>query len=262
MRKIASYFIALSIVSLSFSLVAPASAKQPVQCPNAAIANDPATPLPRLASRLAAQQPIVIVAIGSSSTAGAGASAPDQTYPMQLQRALAKLWPDQKVTVLNKGINGEDAADMRKRFARDVFAEHPDLVIWQIGTNYLMRNDGMGSFASMVSEGLDELRARGIDVMLMDPQYAPKVLADPDADAMVALIGAIARDRHAGVFRRFELMSDWVRGEELSFADIITPDGLHMNDWSYGCIAQGVASSINRAAKNSLIGRADISGGN
>jgi len=143
-----------------------------------------------------------------------------------------------------------------------VFAEHPDLVIWQIGTNYLMRNDGMGSFASMVSEGLDELRARGIDVMLMDPQYAPKVLADPDADAMVALIGAIARDRHAGVFRRFELMSDWVRGEELSFADIITPDGLHMNDWSYGCIAQGVASSINRAAKNSLIGRADISGGN
>lgn len=260
MRKIASYFIALSIVAMSFGLVASASGKPPVQCPNAAIANDPATPLPRLASRLAAQQPIVIVAIGSSSTAGAGASAPDQSYPMQLQRALATLWPDHKVTVLNRGINGEDAADMRKRFERDVFAEHPDLVIWQLGTNYLMRNDGIGSFAKVVGEGVDELRNRGIDVLLMDPQYAPKVLADPDADAMVSLIANIARDRHAGVFRRFDLMSDWVRGEELAFSDIITPDGLHMNDWSYGCVAQGVAAAINRAAKNSLIGRAEIRG--
>jgi lysophospholipase L1-like esterase len=259
MRKISSHFIALSVfAAFSLSPMAPIQAAPPVPCPNAAIANDPITPLPRLAGRLASGQPIVIVAIGSSSTAGAGASAPDRSYPVQLQRTLSKLWPEQSITVVNRGINGEDAADMRKRFARDVFAAHPDLVIWQIGTNYLMRNDGLGSFAATLREGIDELRARGIDVVLMDPQYAPKVLADPDTDAMVSLISDIARDRHAGVFRRFDLMSDWVRGEELSFNDIITPDGLHMNDWSYGCVAQGVATVLNRAAKNSMAVRADI----
>ncbi|MEO8559852.1 MAG: SGNH/GDSL hydrolase family protein [Rhodospirillales bacterium] len=239
-------------------LVASAAAAPPAPCPDAAVAGDIATLLPRLAGRLATRQPIVIVAIGSSSTAGSGASAPDRSYPAQLQQALAKLWPDQKVVVLNRGINGEDAADMRKRFARDVVAEHPDLVVWQLGTNYLMRNDGVVSFGTTLGEGIDELRVRGLDVVLMDPQYAPKVLADPDAETMVSLIAAIAHDRHAGLFRRFDLMSHWVRDEDLPFTDIIATDGLHMNDWSYGCVAQGLATALNRAAKNSLIGRADI----
>ena len=68
-----------------------------------------------------------------------------------------------------------------------------------------------------------------------------------------------AHDRHSGLFRRFELMSNWVREDELAFSDIITPDGLHMNDWAYGCVAQGLAQALNRAARNSMIGRADIS---
>ena len=213
--------------------------------------------MPRLAGRLLTHQPIVIVAIGSSSTAGAGASSAKFSYPMQLQRELQRLWPDQPVTVINRGINGEDAADMRRRFTRDVFAEHPDLVVWQLGTKYLMRNNGVGGFSDQIEQGVDAIRSRGIDVVLMDPQYAPKVLSDPDADSMVSLIGAVAHERHVGLFRRFDLMSEWVRTEDMSFGEIITADGLHMNDWSYGCVAQGLATALNRAARNSMIGRAD-----
>ncbi len=235
-----------------------ATASPPAQCPTG-FAIDLAVPLPRLANRLSTHLPIVIVAVGSSSTAGAGASGPESTYPSDLQRELSRLWPDQQVVVLNRGVNGEESADMRKRFARDVFGEHPDLVIWQLGTNYLMRNDGLGAFGATVDEGLDEIHARGLDVVLMDPQYAPKVLVDPDTDAMVSLIAATARSHHAGLFRRFDLMSDWIRGEGMSFSDILAPDGLHMNDWSYNCIAQSMAAALNRAARNSMVGRADVS---
>jgi lysophospholipase L1-like esterase len=253
MRKKISFFIALAI-SASFFGSAGAG---PGPCPNAAVSTDLAAPMPRLAGRLLTHQPIVIVAIGSSSTAGAGATSAQFSYPMQLQAELQRLWPDQPVTVINRGINGEDAADMRRRFTRDVFAEHPDLVVWQLGTNYLMRNDGVGGFADQIQQGVDAIRSRGIDVVLMDPQYAPKVLSDPDADSMVSLIGAVAHERHVGLFRRFDLMSEWVRTEDMSFGEIITADGLHMNDWSYGCVAQGLATALNRAARNSMIGRAD-----
>jgi hypothetical protein len=85
------------------------------------------------------------------------------------------------------------------------------------------------------------------------------VLADPDADAMVALIAAAAHDRNAGLFRRFDLMSSWVRSDEVAMTDMITPDGLHMNDWSYNCVAQSLATAISRAAKTSMFGHAVIS---
>ena len=259
MPIIRNFFNTLGIVALvGFVSVSPVKAQPPTQCPSAPAIADIAAPLPRLAGRLAAGQSIVIVAIGSSSTAGAGASAPHYSYPARLERALARLWPEQQVVVLNRGINGEDAADMRKRFQRDIFDLHPDLVIWQLGTNYLMRNDGVAGFSQAISDGVDALRARGIDVVLMDPQYAPKVLVDPDADAMVAMIAAAARDRHAGLFRRFDLMSNWVQVDEVAMTDMITPDGLHMNDWSYNCVAQSLATALSRAAKSSMFGRAEI----
>lgn len=259
MSKSSNLFKAIALAfGLAAAAVAPALASPPKHCPDAAVAGDLGAPLPRLAKRLAARQPIVIVALGSSSTAGAGASTSERTYPSDLQRELARLWPDQRVVVINRGVNGEEASDMYRRMAKDVYAEHPDLVIWQLGTNYLMRNDGVGRFADTVRKGIDELRAHGLDVVLMDPQYAPKVLRDPDADAMVDLIASVAHGRHVGLFRRFDLMSAWIRQEALSFTDVIAPDGLHMNDWSYNCIALSLATALDRAARNSLIGRAEI----
>jgi lysophospholipase L1-like esterase len=247
---------ALSLAT-TLVLAGPLRAQPPAQCPDAAIAADLGAPLPRLANRLAAHRPIVIVALGSSSTAGAGASAPERSYPSDLQRELSRLWPQQRVVVVNRGVNGEEAADMYRRLARDVFAEHPDLVVWQLGTNYLMRNEGVGSFAATIGDGIDAIRAQGTDVVLMDPQYAPKVLRDPDAGAMVELIGDLAHARHVGLFRRFDLMSGWIRQDALSFADVVAPDGLHMNDWSYNCVALSLAAALDRAARNSLVGRAD-----
>lgn len=245
------------VAGAAFLAAGGASAQPPTQCPDAAVAADLGAPLPRLANRLAAHRPIVIVALGSSSTAGAGASAPERSYPSDLQRELSRLWPEQRVVVVNRGVNGEEAADMYRRLAKDVFAEHPDLVVWQLGTNYLMRNDGVGAFGDTIRDGIDAIRAQGMDVVLMDPQYAPKVLRDPDAEAMVDLIGDLAHARHVGLFRRFDLMSGWIRQDALSFADVIAPDGLHMNDWSYNCVALSLAAALDRAARNSLVGRAD-----
>src|SRR4030081_2483824 len=49
--------------------------------------------LPRVASKLAAGQPVVIVAFGSSSTAGFGATSPDFNYPNRLAAQLRPQYP-------------------------------------------------------------------------------------------------------------------------------------------------------------------------
>src|SRR5687767_10734974 len=92
-------------------------------------------PLPRTERRLAAGLPLTIVAIGSSSTAGAGASSPAMSYPSRLEVELRQQFPRQEIRVINQGANGEDAREMLARWDESVVANNPDLVIWQVGTN-------------------------------------------------------------------------------------------------------------------------------
>src|SRR4051794_30315086 len=94
-------------------------------------------PLTRFAFRLAGGLPIKVVAIGSSSTAGAGASAPAGSYPSRLEAELGRHFPGHQLTVVNRGVNGEEAPDMVARFEKSVIAEAPHLVLWQVGTNSL-----------------------------------------------------------------------------------------------------------------------------
>ena len=49
-------------------------------------------------------------------------------------------FPGHDITVLNRGVNGEETDDMMARFATDVMAAHPQLVLWQVGTNSVLRD--------------------------------------------------------------------------------------------------------------------------
>jgi hypothetical protein len=61
-----------------------------------------ANPLSHIAKKLVNFEPITIVAIGSSSTAGAGASSPTANYPSRLAVELKRLFPTHSITVLNR----------------------------------------------------------------------------------------------------------------------------------------------------------------
>jgi hypothetical protein len=84
--------------------------------------------------------------------------------------------------------------------------------------------------------------------VLIDPQYAPRVIAKPNVEEMVALIATAAKAEHVPLFHRFDLMRHWYEIEHLPFEAFVSPDGLHMNDWSYACLAKGLALAIAEAA--------------
>ena len=155
-------------------------------------------PLRRTGQRLAAGLPLTIVAIGSSSTSGAGASSSAATYPSRLEAELKERFPARTIRVLNRGVGGEVASEMLARFDTAVFAEQPDLVLWQVGTNSVLRGDSLPGAQSLIHEGVERLKAHGADVVLIDPQSAPKVIIKPDAEGH----GVVDRERGQGAERR------------------------------------------------------------
>jgi lysophospholipase L1-like esterase len=211
--------------------------------------------LPHVASKLASGQPVVIVAFGSSSTAGFGATSPEFNYPNRLAAQLRRQYPTADITVINRGKGGDDAPEMMKRLQTEVIDMHPDLVIWQVGTNAVLRNLDPAETAKLVEEGVTLIQAAGADLVLVDPQYSPAVNAKAEnAGKMVKLLGRVAELRRVGVFPRFEVMKDWHEKQAIPIENFVIADGLHMNDWGYACFAQLLGDDIIKSVGQIKLG--------
>jgi lysophospholipase L1-like esterase len=211
--------------------------------------------LPHVAGKLASGEPVVIIAFGSSSTSGFGTSSPEYSYPNRLAMQLHKQYPGADITVINRGRGGEDAPEMMRRLQSDVIDMKPDLVIWQVGTNAVLRNLDPDETASEVADGIARIQAAGADLVLVDPQYSPKVTEHPEsASKMIKLLGKVARVRHVGVFPRFEVMRQWHEKQSLPIDSFVIADGLHMNDWGYACFAQLLGDDIIKSVGQIKLG--------
>ena len=118
------------------------------------------------------------MAFGSSSTRGAMASDPAHSYPAGLQQALSAGLPEAHIAVINRGIDGQDAAEELARLDADVLAVRPQLVIWQVGANGALRNADPAVFRAMVTTGVRRLQAGGADAVLMDNQQSPRAAGE------------------------------------------------------------------------------------
>jgi len=211
--------------------------------------------LPHVAGKLAAGKPVVIVAFGSSSTQGYGSSSPEFTYPNRLAAQLHRQYPGADITVLNHGVGGEDAPEMMKRLQTSVIDAKPDLVIWQVGTNAVLRNLDPAETANMVEDGVARIQAAGADLVLVDPQYSPRVTEHGEsAGKMVKLLGKVAALRNVGIFPRFEVMRQWHDQQALPIDSFVISDGLHMNDWGYACFAQLLGDDIIKSVGQIKLG--------
>ena len=142
---------------------------------------------------------------------------------------------------------------MLKRFDTAVIAGKPDLVLWQLGTNSVIRDHKLADHGAAIRAGLTKIRATGADVVLIDPQFAPKVIVKPEAEHMVELIATTAKLEDVDLFPRFDVMKRWYDDDHMKFESFVSPDGLHMNDWSYACLAKGLGLAIAEAAQRPVM---------
>jgi len=225
-----------------FLLFASLTAARANDCPSPA-APEPG-PLARTLERLRSGAPLRILAIGSSSTRGVGASSPGMAYPARLEAALEKAYPG-RVTVINAGIGGELAAATVDRLGHEMELAEPDLVLWQVGTNdALTPAVSEEDFGLALEAGADLVARRARDLLLIDPQVFKSAANPGRYERFVALVGDLAHRRRLALFSRNKAMKFWEKAGAAD--DLVTRDGLHMNDKGYGCVAETLALEIER----------------
>jgi lysophospholipase L1-like esterase len=133
---------------------------------------------------------------------------------------------------------------MLARLERDVLKEKPDLVIWQTGSNDPLRSVPLARFVEETKAGIGKMRAAGFDVMLMEPQWCPKLQGTPGADLYREAVRAVGSELGVPVIRRADLMRKWLAENRLSSNQLLSGDGLHMTDGGYALLAREIANEI------------------
>lgn len=200
-----------------------------------------------LSQRLRQDQPLTIVALGSSSTQGVGASDTAHTYPGQLERILSERFPEDWVTVKNRGVGGETLVENLARLDREVLALQPHLVIWQVGTNDALRDRPTDDVRRDLLEGIARMRAAKVEVVVLDSQPMPDPVKNARVEALRQILGEAAASVGVQVLSRDALMEHWRSSGAMTPAELLGPDGLHMTDISYRCLAERVADLLPEA---------------
>lgn len=206
-------------------------------------------PLTNLVQTFKATKLIRVVALGSSSTAGSGASSPSASYPAQLDDELERRFPGWDFKVMNLGVGGQLAAQMYDRLAKDVLPREPHLVLWQTGVNDAIADIGADKYRATLKAGIELLKSHGIDTILVNMQFYPKAERVAGYTDYLNAMHEVAAQAEIPVFRRFSIMKHFVKSGQFTPAQLLSPDLFHMNDLSYGCLAGLMADAIEEQVK-------------
>lgn len=197
--------------------------------------------LDRATARLKDEDVFKILVVGSSSTAGVGASSASKAYTERLEQELEDRLARVDVEVIARGVGGETTIGAEARLAREIVAAKPDLLIWQLGTNDVYRKIDLQSFRATAARGLAEAAAAGVDVAMLDPQYVPQdeALYAPYVGVLEALSAATG----VPLARRYDAMKAIAKA---GGAAMISRDRLHMNDAGHACVGAFLAEALDR----------------
>ena len=195
------------------------------------------------AKRVAERAHLKILAIGSSSTYGIGATSPQYAYPVRFAEELTQRFRT-KVEVINAGVNGETADATMARLEERVAAERFDLVIWQVGTNDAMKGGDEEGFSKFLKRGIALVKSRKMDLVLLDQQFFPTMKDPVRYERFVKLIEIAGEEETVPVLSRYRLMKFWGERTPQDLRSMLATDGFHMSDRGYFCLANAMGRAM------------------
>lgn len=190
-------------------------------------------------------QEIKILAIGSSSTWGTGASSPAHSYPAQLEKLLRKRWPTTRWQLINRGIPGEKAAGAASRLRSLSKTIKPHLVLWQLGTNDATSRVPANQFRQTMQSTINFMRRERFDVILVGMQYSPQWARDSHYASIRDQIITFSERNGVPLVQRFKPMQQIAARRPIQA--YLAKDQFHLNDLGYTCLAMRIAATISTA---------------
>jgi hypothetical protein len=187
---------------------------------------------------------ITVVGSGSSTLAGPdGASA---AYPARLQHYLGQKLPGVTVRVATDLHMRQPAEDVAPGLGKLVKDGKPSLVIWQTGTVDANRSIDPDDFRNALGEGIGALKSAGADVVLMNPQYNPRMETVISLTTYLDNIRVAATERDVPVFDRFGIMRQWSDAGDFDFS--VTTRSQVLARSVHDCIGRALADFVVAAA--------------
>jgi lysophospholipase L1-like esterase len=199
-------------------------------------------PLRAVSRAVRSKRHVRVLAIGSSSTVGVGATSPSATYVARLETSLEGWLKGMDIDVVGRGLSGEVAEGAADRMRREVEETKPDLVVWQVGTNDALRHVSIDKFKGCLKTTLAWLADNKVDVVLVDPQYGEVLTKDRYYEQVVAAVAEVAREQRVLLVDRFEAMRELQRERGDRF--YLASDNLHLNDRGHRCMGEQLARAI------------------
>lgn len=241
-----------SVLPLAAPSVAQAAGRRPllrfaspqpsVECKVKSPAFEGRAPLRAVRRAILANRPVRVIALGSSSTVGVGASSPRAAYPIRLENDLEGVIEGLKVEMYARGQSGEVAEGAADRIKAEVAELKPDLVVWQVGTNDAVARIDAETFGEQLRETLTWLASHNIDVVLIDPQYVERLSSDVRYTSIVNEIATVASEKQVLLVNRYDAMADLARQHPGS--SYLANDRFHLNDLGYRCMAEYATKAI------------------
>ena len=191
-----------------------------------------------------------VLAIGSSSIVGVGASTPAASFTEQLEVDLERAFKGADFDVIGRGMSGEVAAATAARIRSEALQFKPDLIVWQVGTNDGVAKVDQAVFAALLTTTLRWLATYRYDVVLVDPQYVSKFSTDEHYRAIVRIITEVARREQVPLVHRYDAMEDLARRQ--INRSYMASDLFHLNDLGYKCMAEFAAQAIEAGVKQAV----------
>jgi acyl-CoA thioesterase-1 len=151
------------------------------------------------------------------------------------------------IDVVNKGVPRQTTQQMVERFPTDVIAEDPTLVVWEAGTADAVRGVEIDDLAAALKAGLDEVKNRAIDTILVDMQFSHGTSTVIDFEQYLNTIHRIGDLNEVYVFPRFAMMRYWSEQNMFNVDEVAEEERARLAAKVYECIGRMLAQAIHKA---------------
>jgi hypothetical protein len=202
--------------------------------------------LPKAADEVKTSRALDIMVVGSGSSTLAGPDGATAAYPARLEFYLRQKLPGVTVHVGTDLHMRQSAEDVAQGLGKLIKDGKPTLVIWQTGTVDALRSIDPDDFRGALGDGIAALKDAGADVVLMNPQYNPRMETVISVNSYLDNIRVAAQERDVPLFDRFSIMRQWSDDSDFDFS--VTTRSQVQARSVHDCIGRALADFVVAAA--------------
>jgi hypothetical protein len=175
-----------------------------------------------------------------------------RSYPSFLENALKERLPNYAIHVAIHNEPRKSAPEIVAGLPKAIEKYKPALVVWQTGTVEALNGMDPDTYEQALERAIELIREAGADVILVNPQFSPRLALVSNSGALNDRIRRVAAYADVPLFNRYGIMRYWNENDAFDFT-ALKNDGTY--EVVHRCLGHLLAEFVSRAASFSEIAK-------